>query len=144
MRDKRADIIVGLIVLIIGVAILFGIVAWVNGQKETAYTMKATVYDHDVPANTTNYSNLTDAEERLLYDAFKKSDHFLGGTEATVYSDEDGITPGWHVYNVRGVPVLVAIQGPIEVTTPTSILPFFAGLFGGLCVMAFGILIAID
>lgn len=86
------------------------------------YRIKAEVVgDSDRLHDDVTYDELTDAERRMLYEAFKKSDHFFGSSEASVTVDEraDVTDDEWKLVRVKGVPMLVAIDGP-EATISNS------------------------
>jgi hypothetical protein len=105
-------------------------------HSEYNYDIKAEqVYDNDQINESVELQNLSQDEQALLYDAFKKSDHFMGGAEVTIEKQERLETfDGWKVVEYEGVYILVAIEGPEEVTRfsgwqPWAVLVF--GLFTG-------------
>ena len=80
------------------------------------YEIKAEqVYDNtdESTQTATPISELSEAEQQMLYDAFKKNDHFLDGASVTIQQDEkiETLDP-WKVVNINGVSMLVMIDGP--------------------------------
>lgn len=111
----------------IAVVLVFGIALFIVGgygafvvepEMDYEYTVKAEqVNDGDMVDGgaSIEYDSLSEEEQEVLYDAFKKSDHFLGGAEARVVTDEPiAVSDEWRVVEIKGVPVLVAISGPVE------------------------------
>ena len=78
------------------------------------YDIKAEqVYDNDKISDSVELQKLSQDEQDLLYDAFKKSDHFFGSEEVTITRDSKLDTfDGWKVVEFQGVYILVAISGP--------------------------------
>lgn len=81
-----------------------------------------------------SYDNVSEAEQQVLFDAFKKSDHFLGGSEAYVYTDEkiENVSNEWRVIEIKGVPMLVSIEGPDTMPDDEEGGEVLAMLFGGV------------
>lgn len=135
--DTKNKIKVGIvIVLLLGISVCSMVVmedAMFDPETEYEYTVKAEQVQHgDDVTDAQDYGNLTDAERQVLFDAFKESDHFLGGSEESVHTDEplENVSSEWKVVRVNGVPVLMAIQGPEEVPTPENGGVIFFGTWG--------------
>ena len=108
----------GLVLFLIGAVLLYGSFAWFGETgTEYEYTVKVEqVNENDMPTESENYDDLSEAEKKVLFEAFKRSDHFLGGAEAYITTEEklDIETNEWKVVRVKGVPLLMAIMGPEE------------------------------
>lgn len=78
------------------------------------YEVKAQqVFDTDrvEDSDVTQFENLSDDEQYVLYKAFKKSDHFMGTSQVTVSTDEPYDTfTDWRTVESNGVLLLVAIN----------------------------------
>lgn len=92
-------------------------------QTDYEYTVKAEQVNEDEMVNSsTDYDNLSEPEQEVLHRAFKKSDHFLGGSEAYVETDEPiNASSDWRVVEVQGVPLLVSISEPVPVEKTTDV-----------------------
>jgi hypothetical protein len=109
-----------LAVMAIGLLVLstpFVAMALVDGDTEYEYTVKTEQVQSDShsinDSQVTPYDELTDKERQALYDAYKQSDHFLGGAEVFIVTDErlTGDTVGeWKVVEIQGVRLLTSIQ----------------------------------
>lgn len=112
------EFIKGVLVLLISAMLIGGGVFAVAGETPEndnyRYTVKAEqVNDNEMPESHTDYENLTKAEQKVLFKAFKKSDHFFGSSSVTVTVDEKvNFFDGWEVVRIEGVPILVAVSGP--------------------------------
>lgn len=107
-----------------------------GGGTEYVYEVKAEqVNENEMVNESVEYDTLSEQEREMLFKAFKKSDHFLGGAEAHVAYDEpvEGIeTDEWKIVRVKGVPILVAISEPMERNklTPWHFLSMLAASLG--------------
>ena len=87
------------------------------------YDVKAEqVYDNDRIDDAVQISDLSEDERTALHDAFKKSDHFFGGSSSVTIEQEEKLNTfdGWKVIESNGVYVVVAIDGPETVTQPVN------------------------
>jgi hypothetical protein len=117
MKQQIIKVFVALLLISCGIGITYvGFAAMPEGDTDYEYTVKAEqVNEDEMVDEAIEYENLTEAEQRVLYDAFKKSDHFLGGSEAVVVTDEPiNVSNEWRVIEIQGVPMLVAFSGPEE------------------------------
>lgn len=141
MNKKRAFIVfIGL--LFVGFAMLgfHGAYGEVTDEHEYNYEYQIKV-EQVQSANSVNesvsYSSMSGSEREMLFDAFKRSDHFLGGASAYVTTDEPvaNVTNEWRIVRVRGVPVLMAISGPEQVndTVENRYAPQF--IFSFVCLL---------
>lgn len=109
----------GLLVLVLAGGMLCGgYVLLEPDEYDYEYTVKAEqVNEDEMVDEAIDYDNVSSAEQEVLFDAFKKSDHFLGGAEADIETDEpiENISNEWRVIEIQGVPMLVAIEGPVKV-----------------------------
>jgi hypothetical protein len=109
-----------LAVMAIGLLVLstpFVAMALVDGDTEYEYTVKTEQVQSDShsinDSQVTPYDELTDNEQQALYDAYKQSDHFLGGAEVHIVTDERltvDTVGEWKVVEVQGVRLLTSIQ----------------------------------
>lgn len=144
---KWGDFLVGVFLLLLGgYMVMGGVTLATNGTDyHYEYTVKAEqVNEDEMVDEAIDYDNVSDAEQRVLFDAFKKSDHFLGGAEAYVHTDEpiEDVSNEWRVIEIKGVPMLVAIQGPEKEKVPAESFEFLGALFGiplGLLIALFGL-----
>lgn len=85
---------------------------------EYEYTVKtqqafdvSRVSDDDVTA----FDNLSSDEQDVLFDAFKKSDHFMGTSSETVYYDTEHDTfEGWRNIEMNGVVFVLAVNEDVH------------------------------
>lgn len=129
------DMIAGVFLILLGGFLLFsGYSLATNGTDyHYEYTVKAEqVNEDEMVDGAIAYKNVSEAEQAVLFDAFKKSDHFLGGAEAYVYTDEpiENVSNEWRVIEIQGVPILVAIQGPVQESTPSESFELAVVFFG--------------
>lgn len=133
------DFFTGLFCLLLSVFLIAtGALAITGNVSETddyRYTVKAEqVNDDEMPNDHIDYENLTESQQHVLFRAFKKSDHFLGGASVSVVVDEETeFFDGWHVIRVEGVPILVAVSGPQPSGVPRALevgMGIFVLLFG--------------
>ena len=92
-------------------------------ETEYQYDIKAEqVYDNDRINDAVQISDLSEDERTVLHDAFKKSDHFFGGSSSVTIEQEEKLNTfdGWKVIKSSGVYVVVAIDGPETVTHPEN------------------------
>lgn len=87
----------------------------IDGHEEYQYTIKTEqVNEDEMVEQHTDMENLTEEQQDILFRAFKKTDHFFGSASITVATDERVKTfDSWLVIEVKGVPLLVAVEGPI-------------------------------
>jgi len=88
------------------------------------YEVKAQqVFDgeHVEDSDITEFEDLSDDEQEVLYEAFKKSDHFMGTSEVYVSNGPERLDTfhDWRTVESNGVLLLVAINEHTE-TTPDS------------------------
>lgn len=121
--------IFGTILLLCGVYIFGG---FMPTHTEYSYDIKAEqVYDNDRINESVELQSLSEQEQTLLHDAFKKSDHFFGSSEVTVSQEEQfEVFDGWRVVEFQGVYILVAIDGPEEVVWPDGALAWLSLIAG--------------
>lgn len=111
-------------------------------EYEYEYTVKAEqVNEDEMVDEAIDYENVSDAEQEVLFDAFKKSDHFLGGAEAYIRTDEpvENVSNEWRVIEIKGVPLLVSIEGPERVPDPNTG-EVFLGMFGLIVAVVFALI----
>lgn len=121
---NRGDAIFTLIIVLISVTLLVGPYhVLVHMDADYQYEVKAEqVNEDEMVDEAVQMENLSEAEQDVLYRAFKKSDHFLGGSEAIVQTDEPlNVSEEWRVVEIKGVPMLVAISGPTEVSESAGV-----------------------
>jgi len=152
MNDTTKQIGKGLVVLLLFGVMLYGVVSAMfpeDPEYEYEYTVKAEqVNENDMVAESEDFDTLSDAEREMLFDAFKKSDHFLGGASVELEYDEpvENIEQNeWKVVRVKGVPILMAIDGPEKREDMTfkgflGMWGLIIGLFGSL----FGLSMAVE
>jgi len=128
-EGKTLLAIFGVLALLCGVYVFGG---FMPTHTEYEYEIKAEqVYDNDRINESVELQSLSDDEQALLHDAFKKSDHFMGGSEVIVDRSERLETfDGWKVVEFQGVYILVAIEGPEEQVHPTGWFPWVAIIVG--------------
>lgn len=104
----------GFILLILAVVVPIGLLFIAPEETTYQYDVKAEqVNDVDRVEDPTAFENLSQTERDVLFQAFKKSDHFLGASEVTVSSEQKMETfDGWRVIEIQGVVLLVAVDGP--------------------------------
>ena len=115
------------------------------------YEIKAEqVYDNtdESTQTATPISELSETEQQMLYDAFKKNDHFLDGSSVIIQQDEkiETLDP-WKVVNINGVSMLVMIDGPetiIAHESPEDSATLVMGLFLCLLFGFTGLLITLE
>lgn len=135
-KSAATLIVVGLVLIVAAFTVL-------APEMTTAheYTVKTEqVQDAERVERATSLENLSQDEQQVLYDAFKNTDEFLGGAESTVRTDEpQQISQGWQVVDVKGVSLLVAIDGPKEVQVvaegETILWKVFTSVFGLFLIM---------
>lgn len=122
-EGKTLLAIFGVLALLCGVYVFGG---FMPTHTEYEYEIKAEqVYDNDRINESVELQSLSDDEQALLHDAFKKSDHFMGGSEVIVDRNERLETfDGWKVVEFQGVYILVAIDGPEAQTSPSGWVPW--------------------
>ena len=117
--------------------------------EETSYTYEIKAqqaYDVDrvSDSDVTQLENLSADEQDLLYDAFKRTDHFMGASEVTIFRDEqlDTFTT-WKTIESNGIVLLVAVNEDRETTFDLSV-PWVkywgVGIFGSLAYILTGIM----
>jgi hypothetical protein len=83
-------------------------------QTSYEYEVKAQqVFDGDrvQDSDVTEFENLSEDEREILYQAFKKTDHFMGSSEVVVYeSTRHQVFNDWRTVESNGVLLLVAVQ----------------------------------
>jgi hypothetical protein len=136
------DIILGVILLLVGgYMVMGGVTLATNGTDyHYEYTVKAEqVNEDEMVDEAIDYENVSDAEQRMLFDAFKKSDHFLGGAEAYVHTDEpiENVSNEWRVIEIKGVPMLVSIDGPEKEQVPDESFEPVGAVFGTILGLLF-------
>lgn len=147
-KVKGALFIVWLISLI-SYPLFFGVI--VTGPQETTYNYEVKAQqvmdvDRVEDSDVTQLENLSTDEQRLLYDAFKKTDHFMGSSQVTLsYQDERLETFNqWKTIESDGVVLLVAVNEYSKQTLDTDKLswyqwmPFWAviyNIFGWIVIM---------
>jgi hypothetical protein len=124
-REEGKTLIVIALIIGVGPAIyIFGGFAPMHTTYE--YDVKTQqVFDNDRINNSTKLSELSEDEQAILYEAFKKADHFAGSEEIHVTRSEKLDTFNqWRVVEYNGVYLLVAINGPEAQTTYSNTLPW--------------------
>lgn len=127
--------------------IIFGLVAALSGIYAANYAPEKTVYEYDVKAEqvydngkineSVTLQELSQDEQKILYDAFKETDDFLGGSNVLVKSDQRLDTfDGWKVVEYNGVYLLVAIDGPYVETVHADWTGFVSPL---ICILSIAI-----
>lgn len=114
MRKRLAKIVVAIIIIL---ALLSGCYVIISEENDAhyQYTVKVEmVNENGMPSESVNYDELSEQEQEMLFEAFKESDSFLDGEKEYLRYDEPvEVTTGeWKVVRVKGVPILMAIQGP--------------------------------
>lgn len=83
-------------------------------QTEYEYEVKAQqVFDGErvEDGDVTEFENLSEDEQEILYRAFKKTDHFMGSSEVTVSTQtKHKVFDDWRTVESNGVLLLVAVQ----------------------------------
>jgi len=135
-------LVVGL--LITGGGFFLGLSA---GEKTYQYTVKSEQISTDAgyTGTATPIENLSDAEQKALFTAYKKSDHFLGESSAIIHLSEPldlNQDDRWKAVDIEGVHLLVGIHGPdvykkadimtfvSTIVTIFGLLMIFMGLYG--------------
>lgn len=122
------------------VLMVVGLVAVVGGYH-LHQTNQNTNYQYEVKseqavnanATATQYENLSPEMQDALFHAFKKSDHFLGGSSAYIETDERlDIDENWQLVEVKGVQLLVGVE--LDDTTQYS--ANYAGGVGFFSILA--------
>jgi len=108
------------ILLVLLGGVMVGATMYASGGTETGYeySIKAEQVEDARAVNIStvqSVKNMSDGEQELLYTAFKRSDHFLGGAEAFVRTHENySITDGWDTVQIAGVVILYSVEKNIE------------------------------
>lgn len=99
---------------------LFSMGAMLTGSffpQETSYSYEVKaqqVFDTDrvEDSDVTEFEDLSEDEQHILYEAFKKSDHFMGTSQVTVYNGNERLDTftDWRTVESNGVLLLVAIN----------------------------------
>lgn len=119
--------------IIVGILLLAGAVynaagmytVYTNGTDyEYEYTVKAEqVNENEMVNESVSYKNLSPEEQEVLFRAFKNSDNFLEGASSEVATDHPkNVSNEWQVVEVKGVPILMAIEGPEKILTGHEVL----------------------
>lgn len=131
-RPNLQTIVVVFLVTVLCFSVSFGAVHVLN-QQPTDYDYWYEVKTQQVMAdryleteNVTEYENLPPEKKRVLHDAFKEDDHFLGESHTSIEYDEPvNVTTGLYVVSVEGVHLLVSVSGPtVEETSKQPFVDF--------------------
>jgi len=141
--DKGMAIMAVIFLVVAGGLGMFALDLMETDEYEYEYTVKAEqVNEDEMVDEAIDYENISDAEQKVLFDAFKKSDHFLGGAEAYIETDEpiENVSNEWRVIEIKGVPMLVSIEGPEKVPADSEIGEDFLGLIVMVVAVFFALL----
>lgn len=153
MSKKDVAIDALAVLITIGVTVFFiagtasvGFVAYTEATDETDYDYQYTVKADQIGENemfedrqVTPYQNLSENEQKMLFEAYKQSDGFLEESETIVTVDEpmENVTM-WQAVNVKGVPMFIGITGPEKVISDSDSWDFLIVLVGSLLFLLFG------
>ena len=142
------------ILLVVGVTMFFGgmYVGYFHPAGEDThyeYEVKTEQIETDAgySGDATDIKELPEPYQQALFDAYRESDHFLGGASTEIEKDEKldiETDRPFQVVEVEGVKLLVGITGPEKVTVVTTIgllltfltiVGFFIAWFGVMAVI---------